>query len=158
MAHKLKIGNIVRWNDPAIMDYPVEDRESALKREFVIYDIQGEDDDSIISIKEIGGSTEAEVYASELELTNPNQNKMWVLRVDVVLEEETIRNDTYIFSYEDEENARRLFNSIVTDERAECIKNDWEITTYTDEEFESYEDGYYKTNHSVVHLALVDIE
>ena len=56
-----KVGDAVYWNDPAIDDYPEEEREDALKRRFVIFKIEGE----IISISDT--YTTAEVYASELE-------------------------------------------------------------------------------------------
>jgi hypothetical protein len=59
--HGFKAGDAVYWNDPAIDDYPEEEREEALKRRFVIFDINGE----IISISDT--YTTAEVYASELE-------------------------------------------------------------------------------------------
>lgn len=59
--HDFKAGDAVYWNDPAIDDYPEEEREEALKRRFVIFDISGE----IISISDT--YTTAEVYASELE-------------------------------------------------------------------------------------------
>lgn len=59
--HDFKTGDAVYWNDPAIDDYPEEEREEALKRRFVVFDISGE----IISISDT--YTTAEVYASELE-------------------------------------------------------------------------------------------
>jgi hypothetical protein len=59
--HDFKAGDAVYWNDPAIDDYPEEEREEALKRRFVVFDISGE----IISISDT--YTTAEVYASELE-------------------------------------------------------------------------------------------
>lgn len=60
-SHDFEVGDAVYWNDPAINDYPEEEREEALKRRFVIFDISGE----IISISDT--YTTAEVYASELE-------------------------------------------------------------------------------------------
>lgn len=59
--HDFKVGDAVYWNDPAIDDYPEEEREEALKRRFVVFDISGE----IISISDT--YTTAEVYADELE-------------------------------------------------------------------------------------------
>ena len=58
------IGNKVKWCDPAIEDYDEEDREGLLERIFEIFDINGE----VISIAEVGGGSEAEVYANELTL------------------------------------------------------------------------------------------
>lgn len=60
-SHDFKAGDAVYWNDPAIDDYPEDEREEALKRRFVVFDISGE----IISISDT--YTTAEVYASELE-------------------------------------------------------------------------------------------
>ena len=60
-THDFKAGDAVYWNDPAIDDYPEEEREDALKRRFVIFDISGE----IISISDT--YTTAEVFANELE-------------------------------------------------------------------------------------------
>ena len=59
--HDFKAGDAVYWNDPAINDYPEEERDEVLKRRFVIFDISGE----IISISDT--YTTAEVCASELE-------------------------------------------------------------------------------------------
>jgi hypothetical protein len=58
------IGDKVKWEDPAIDDYDEEDRENLLDRIFEIYSINGE----VITITEVGGGSEAEVYANELSL------------------------------------------------------------------------------------------
>lgn len=58
------IGDRVKWEDPAIDDYDEEDRENLLDRVFEIYEINGE----VISIVEVGGGSEAEVYDTELSL------------------------------------------------------------------------------------------
>ena len=60
-GHDFKAGDAVYWNDPAIDDYPEDEREEALQRRFVVFKVEGE----IISISD--GYTTAEVYASELE-------------------------------------------------------------------------------------------
>ena len=60
-VHDFKAGDVVYWNDPAIDDYPEEEREEALKRRFVVFKVEGE----IISISDT--YTTAEVYADELE-------------------------------------------------------------------------------------------
>ena len=59
--HDFEAGDAVYWNDPAIDDYPEDEREEALKRRFVIFKVEGE----IISISDT--YTTAEVYADELE-------------------------------------------------------------------------------------------
>ena len=58
------IGDRVKWDDPAIDDYDEEDRENLLDRVFEIFEINGE----VISIAEVCGDSEAEVYANELSL------------------------------------------------------------------------------------------
>lgn len=62
--HKFKIGDKVYWNDPAIDDYPDEEREMALNRRFVIVGIDGDYDDAIIHITDC--YTDAEVLPNEL--------------------------------------------------------------------------------------------
>ena len=56
----LKIGDKVKWDDSAINDYPINDREDALNRIFEIVSINGD----IILITD--GVTEVEVYEEEL--------------------------------------------------------------------------------------------
>lgn len=58
------IGDRVKWEDPAIDDYDEEDRENLLDRIFEIIEINGE----VITIAEVGGGSEAEVYDTELTL------------------------------------------------------------------------------------------
>lgn len=56
----LKIGDKVKWIDPAINDYPLWDREDVLERTFEIVSIN----EDIILITD--GVTEVEVYEEEL--------------------------------------------------------------------------------------------
>lgn len=60
-THDFKAGDVVYWNDPAIDDYPEEERDDVLNRRFVVFKVEGE----TISISD--GYTTAEVYADELE-------------------------------------------------------------------------------------------
>ena len=66
--HNFEIGDKVYWNDPAINDYPEDEREDALKRRFVVIGIEGKYDDSIITITDC--YTDAEVYPNELVKIN----------------------------------------------------------------------------------------
>ena len=73
MKEKLKIGDKVRWNDPAIEDNEPENKKEFLSRIFKITNIYSDEeddieDDTICYISD--GFTEAEVYASELEKIN----------------------------------------------------------------------------------------
>ena len=65
------IGDKVKWEDPAIddyndfyYDYDDEDIDNLRERVFEIFEINGE----VISIAEVNGGSEAEVYAEELTL------------------------------------------------------------------------------------------
>lgn len=59
----IKVGARVKWNDPGLDDYDIKDRLDIIGREFEVCEIRGE----IILISEVGGGTEAEVFADELE-------------------------------------------------------------------------------------------
>ena len=63
MRNDFKVGDRVKWNDPAINDYDPNDREEVLNRVFIIEDISPE----VILISEENGCTEAEVFINELE-------------------------------------------------------------------------------------------
>ena len=56
----LKIGDKVKWIDPSINDYPIEDREDALNRIFEIVAINGD----IILISD--GVSDVEAFEEEL--------------------------------------------------------------------------------------------
>jgi hypothetical protein len=58
------IGDKVKWADPGIEDYDEEDREDVLNRVFEIIAINGD----VITIAEVGGGSEAEVFEDELTL------------------------------------------------------------------------------------------
>lgn len=59
-AHDIEVGDSVYWIDPAINDYPEEEREDVLKRRFVVFKVSG----NVIHISDT--YTTAEVYADEL--------------------------------------------------------------------------------------------
>ena len=65
-----KKGDRVKWNDPGIDDYDPADREYAKNRVFeIVSEIEDpEDENEIVLIAQVGGGSEAEVYAHELEL------------------------------------------------------------------------------------------
>lgn len=66
----VKYGDRVKWHDPAISEYPEEDREYAKNRVFVVGEVIDDDEetDRWIHIYEEDGPTEVEVYEHELEL------------------------------------------------------------------------------------------
>lgn len=66
----VEVGDIVKWYDPAINDYPEEERKLVENRRFKVIGVNGE----VVLIKEINENgefdlcgSEAEVYDSELE-------------------------------------------------------------------------------------------
>lgn len=59
------VGQRVQWNDPGLLDYEPEDRQWAYDRVFRIVKFLDDDYDSVL-IAEINGTSEAEVYVSEL--------------------------------------------------------------------------------------------
>ena len=63
---QFKVGDHVRWNDPAIDEYPEEERQDILGREFVVQSIS----DEVALILEVGSPVgwEQEVPPRELEL------------------------------------------------------------------------------------------
>lgn len=67
----VEVGDIVKWYDPAINNYPEEERELAKNRRFKVIGVNGE----VVLIQEIDENgeidlqgTEAEVFDSELEI------------------------------------------------------------------------------------------
>lgn len=64
-TNKVKVGAKVKWNDPAINDYPEDERTAALNRIFTIFKVDGEGEDCTVWITD--GVTEAEVNYWELE-------------------------------------------------------------------------------------------
>lgn len=61
------IGTLVKWNDPAIHDYEVGDREEQLNKVYKVIDLYGYEDeeDEIALIKSEEGN-EIEVFITEL--------------------------------------------------------------------------------------------
>lgn len=59
------VGQRVQWNDPGLLDYEPEDRQWVADRIFRIVKFLDDDYDSVL-ITEIDGTSEAEVYVSEL--------------------------------------------------------------------------------------------
>ena len=90
----LKKGDHVKWNDPAIDDYEPSDRECVRNRVFEITDIDEdyEDFDQTVTIVQVGGGTEAEVYAYELELTEekPLKVKANIFKSDIIHAEQIL--------------------------------------------------------------------
>lgn len=63
-----RVGDVVAWNDPGIMEFSEEDRQTQMERRYEIVSI----DEEIILIADEYG--EAEVTADELVLYNRENN------------------------------------------------------------------------------------
>lgn len=152
-----KVGQLVKWNDPAINDYPKDERKFRKKLVFMIDEIQTPEDDStiyedtIINIHAIGCGTEAEVYPTELVIAP----SVWIVRTDCIFDFEDMNKTVKVFRKR--EDAQEHFNALVEQERKVAEDNEWEIESDTDDYFEAYPDGYYGTSHSVVSLERVPI-
>ena len=89
----LKKGDLVKWNDPAIKDYDKEDREAVLGRVFeIVSEVDGDDEDEIIEISEVEGSSYAEVPAHELVLSEetPLKVRASVTKADIKRTEQVL--------------------------------------------------------------------
>ena len=62
-----------------IADYPRGERTAMRNRTFIIRDIKGTDEDSIIYIKDMSSATEVEVYADELTIIKHKMRDMPIL-------------------------------------------------------------------------------
>ena len=65
---KIKVGSLVFWNDPAIHDYPANERKAALDRVYVVQSID-EEEAWILEVGQKVGA-ETQVYPSELALVH----------------------------------------------------------------------------------------
>lgn len=75
----LKVGMLVKWADPSITDYPRAEQKAMRNRTFIIQEINGTDEDSVIYIKDMSSSTEVEVWASELRIIKHQMKDMPIL-------------------------------------------------------------------------------
>ena len=70
----VKVGASVRWYDPAINDYPEDERLSAVTREFIVSQVDTEDENGITqpnsTIHASDGVTEVEAFAWEFTPLN----------------------------------------------------------------------------------------
>lgn len=75
----LKVGMLVKWADPSITDYPRAEQKAMRNRTFIIQEINGTDEDSVIYIKDMSSSTEVEVWASELKIIKHQMRDMPII-------------------------------------------------------------------------------
>lgn len=82
--------------------------------------------------------------------------KAWCVKTHIVDDYETISDDVRLFN--NLEDAEKVFNNIVEEEREAAIDNELVIEYDDNRNFEAYEEGYYSRNHSNVNLFRIEIE
>lgn len=82
--------------------------------------------------------------------------KAWCVKTHIVSDYETISDDVRLFEYL--EDAEKVFNNIVKEEREIAINKEFVIEIDDNRNFEAYEEGYYAHNHSCVNLFQMKIE
>lgn len=82
--------------------------------------------------------------------------KAWCVKTHIVDDYETISDDVRLFN--NLEDAEKVFNNIVKEEREAAIDNELVIEYDDNRNFEAYEEGYYSRNHSSVNLFQIEIE
>ena len=82
--------------------------------------------------------------------------KAWCVKTHIVDDYETISDDVRLFN--NLEDAEKVFNNIVEEEREAAIDNELVIEYDDNRNFEAYEEGYYSRNHSSVNLFQIEIE
>ena len=81
---------------------------------------------------------------------------VWCVKTHIVTDGETISNDVRLFEHL--EDAEKVFNEIVEDERRIANDKKWVIEYDDNRNFEAYKEGYYAHNHSCVNLFQMEIE
>ena len=82
--------------------------------------------------------------------------KVWCVKTHIVVDCETFTDDVKLFEYL--QDAEKVFNEIVEEERKDAIDNEY-VIEYDDKcNFEAYEDGYYAHNHICVNLFQTEIK
>lgn len=74
--------------------------------------------------------------------------KVYLVVSHAVDNQEDLGVGTWLF--ETEKDAKQFFDKLVTDEK-EYINDDW-VVKESDWQFETYEEGYYIHNHSVIEI------
>ena len=94
---KIKVGDHVRWHDPAIADYTPEDRKIQRKIVYVVYEIS-EEDAWIYDIT-LKPSDSIQVAPWELELVDPYRDLC--KKIDKIVDKHDDEVDTYMRELQD---------------------------------------------------------
>ena len=81
---------------------------------------------------------------------------VWCVKTHIVNDYGTITDEVRLFKAL--EDAEKVFNDIVEEERRIANDNEWEIEDDDNRNFEAYESGYFVHNHSCVSLFEIEIE
>ena len=106
----LRKGDLVKWNDPGIDDYIPEEREYILNRVFeIISEVDGDDEDELIEISEVGNGSFVEVPAHELVLSEelPLKIRASVTKADIARTEQVLIDNGI-----DPEDAKSVLQSV----------------------------------------------
>ena len=82
--------------------------------------------------------------------------KAWCVKTHIACNCDIITDDVRLFEYL--EDAEKVFNNIVEEERKDVIDNEFVIEHDDKHNFVAYEDGYYVDNHICVNLFQIVIE
>lgn len=82
--------------------------------------------------------------------------KVYLVTVDQAYQGDIIDND-YPRAFDSLEKAKAEFKRFVDDDRECCNRDQWNIDTDTDTDFEAYEEGYYTMNHTEAHALELDV-
>ena len=82
--------------------------------------------------------------------------KAWCVKTHIVDDYEPITDDVRLFEYL--EDAEKVFNNIVEEERKVANDNEFVIEYDDNRNFEAYEEGYFAHNHICVNLFQIEIE
>lgn len=82
--------------------------------------------------------------------------KAWCVKTYIINDCGIITDDVRMFEYL--EDAEKVFNNIVEEERRIANDKEWVIEYDDNRNFEAYEEGYYAHNHSCVNLFEIPIE
>lgn len=82
--------------------------------------------------------------------------KVYLVTVDQAYQGDIIDNN-YPRAFDSLEKAKAEFKRFVDDDRECCKRDQWNIDTDTDTDFEAYEEGYYTMNHTEAHVLELDV-
>lgn len=83
--------------------------------------------------------------------------KVYLVTVDQAYKGDILGNG-YPRAFDSLEKAKAEFKRFVDDDKEYCNRDQWNIETDTDIDFEAYEEGCYTMNHTEAHILKLDVE